>query len=224
MLNMMNDIDKIYEGKDVVFVKKTNTYMCPVCGKDYKRESIAKNHMTKRDCYDIKSLIRGTEREKDAFVMFKSIMAEIAPNARVSIMRFRTNKLYNQVCRFTLNCSYYEIKNPELYFAWVRDVKGFKMANSIISNSLKENVVFEYREWLMQNPEYIDSARFIARNDLENFEDMHYLVRSFEKAHLSLVYFLQYVGLSFEDLYDSCEELEYKTRLIEIKQKTYGEK
>lgn len=225
MFNMMNDIQKIYEGKEITYAPKTGVYTCPVCKKSFKREANANTHLSKQECYDIKDIVRGTEREKDALTLFKSMMAVIAPRARTNIYSFRKNKLYKPVVRFSLTCSYYNIKNPELYYAWVRDVKDIALPNAILSRAATENSVTEFREWLMQNPDYIQSARFIARQPDDYMEDAHYLLRSFEKAHLSLKYFLQYYGISFDELYNAMSDYpEHQMRLSEVKSITYGEK
>lgn len=213
----MNSVADIYEGK--VLKVTSDGFECPVCKKVYKREGSAENHLTEQECYDVKSLVKNTEREKKALKLFAAIMADVNPNTRVSITYFRKSKLYGQIVKFSMFCSLFEIRNPELYFAWIRDIKRFKHANAIISNALKEENMYEYRRWLRQNPEFIDNATYVSQNeewiDMEHANyDIHFLIRSFEKSHLSLEYYCQYYGVDVESVLTVNSE--YHMRLVAL--------
>lgn len=195
----INSIEEIYKGKEIVRIR--GEFICPVCNKSYKRLKNAENHLAEQECYDIKSMIVNTEREKMANKLFVSIMGELSPRAKTSLFYFRKNKLYAPIGKFSLFCSLYDVKDPELYFAWMRDVVGFKHVNAILSHGIEHENLSKYRMWLREHPEFIDNERYIAKNeaflDPESPEyDAHFLIRSLEKSHLSIIYYMQFYGLT----------------------------
>lgn len=195
----LNSIEAIYDGKEIFELK--GVFICPVCKKEYKREKAAITHLAEQGCYNIKTLIRGTFHEELARKMYTSIMADIAPNARTGMMSFRKNKMFAPVARYVMFCSIYEVKQTELYFAWIRDVRGYKHANAVLSNGIKHETLGKYRLWLREHPEYIENDKFVSRyDDIINPDsedyDPHFLIRSIEKSHVSIEYFLDYYGLT----------------------------
>lgn len=194
----INDIDKIYENATPKHTQ--GGYQCPVCKKQYKQETRCRKHIEERDCYDVKTLFKGTHREEMARKLFMSIMASIGSEARSTLTAFRKHKSYAPVVRYSVFCSIYSIKNPELYYAWMRDVKGFKMMNAILKYAQKESNVGEFRLWLYRNPHYIANAEFIEKNGDCLEDDPKFFILSVERAHVSAVYYMQYFGLTEADI------------------------
>lgn len=217
-LKVMNTIEEIYEGKELIFHK--NEWQCPVCKKKYKRQGNAENHLKEQDCYDIKSLIRNTPRETKAWELFTYIMSEINPAARVSISYFRRSKLYTPVSKFSLTCSMYDVADEQLYFVWIELVLKLKHTNAILSHGIKHENIVKFRKWLRDNPSYIDSAEFVKKNedflnpDREEY-DPDFLILSLQRSHLAVEFYLQYFGL--KELVIT--NMEHEMRLVEL----YGE-
>lgn len=213
IVKQVNTIDEIYDGT-VIIEKPDGTYECPVCKKVYKQLKRAESHLAERDCYDVRTLFKGTDRERKALLLFQAIMDAFYPNARSTISYFRKNKLYGPVVKFSMFCTIHEVKDPELYFAWIRDAKKFKMINAILKHGLNEANLREYRKFLITHPEFINSATFIDQNSDVLGEDWNFFTRSIEKGHMSIVYFLQHLGITFEELIlDNDIPMEYANRL-----------
>lgn len=216
-IKSLNSIEEIFHGKEVF--ELNGVFHCPVCKKEYIREKAAKTHLAEQECYDIKSLIHNTEREKIALKLYVSIMSEIAPNARTNMMAFRKNKLFAPVAKFTMFCSLYEVKMSELYYAWIRDVRGYKHANAVLAHGIKHEALSRFRLWLRKNPEYIENAKFIDRygdlvNPASDEYDPHFLIRSIEKSHISIDYFLDYYGLTGQTI--PTHNLEQHSRIADL--------
>lgn len=197
-VTLVNSVGKLYDG---VEPKKTKDgFECPICKRTYAREGNAINHLKERNCYKAGNLFKNTEIEKRALKLYQAVMAEFHPTARTSISPFRKSKYYNQFLKYTVFCLTYEVKAPDLYFVWMRDIKNFKHINSIISNAMTENLLLFYRVWLMQNPEFIDSGAYAERDC--TFEDQLLMVRTLEKAHVSIIHLMDFLNMDIDEILD----------------------
>jgi hypothetical protein len=210
---LMNDIEHIYTDAKPIF--KKGGYNCPVCKKEYKQEKRCQSHIDEQDCYNVKTLFQGTHREEMARKLFMAIMADSGSQARTSLMAFRKHKTYGAMIKFSVFCSVHEVKSPELYYAWVRDVKGFKMVNAILKQGRGEGTVHSFRTWLHQNPHYIDNDVFMDRNENCLQEDTKFFILSVEKAHISPAYYMQFHGIDQYTVIASLP-LDYQIRFQEI--------
>lgn len=208
-IKAINDIDEIYENATPKQTK--DEYQCPVCKKTYKQKTRCLNHINERNCYDVKTLFKGTHREEMARKLFMSIMASIESQARTTLTAFRKHKSYAPIVRYSLFCSLNNIKNPELYYAWMRDIKGYKMMNAILKNAQHTPTVGSFRLWLYQHPHFIANAEFIEKNGSCLEDDPKFFILSVERAHISPVYYMQHFGLTEKDIIDKLP-MEYGIR------------
>lgn len=197
MFTIINDINDMYQQP----LKETKDgFQCPVCKKKYKVLKRAETHMSEQDCYDIKALVRGKDIERDAYEIFKSIQADQKGSAKVNITVFRRSKMYSSIVKFSMYCTAEKIRNPLLYFAFVRDIVGFKFNNAILTHARKDQNLHKYRRWLRENPEYIDNEMFMKGNqhivdpDSADYCQEH-LVRSLERSHLCALFYMDYFGI-----------------------------
>lgn len=217
MIKTMNDIDSLYDGKAPI--SDGGSFICPVCNKTYKTEKGCISHIEKRDCYDIGNLFENTLREANALSLYKDIMADVSPNARTSISYFRKSKRYKPLLKYTLVCTTYEIDNCRLYYAWIRDVKGHKHINSILSAASKESYIREYRSFLRENPDLIENSEtFIERNYDSLREDEHFFTLSLEKSHFTIKSFLSYMEWDMDRFIGFLSEfpLDYRNRIANV--------
>lgn len=203
IVSQFNDIDNLYDSLSIMKTQ-AGKYECPVCKKTYKKEHFAIEHFSKRDCYNAVDLFKGTDREKVAYSFYKKVKATDMIQKRVSLPIFRKSKVYKSCIAFTLFCDENEVKNKELYYAYVRDSRGYEHNAAVFYNAKKMTSLSDYREWLYNNPQYIDNVLFLDRNPefMENRifveGESTFFIRSIQKAHLSLLYYMDVTGLSFE--------------------------
>lgn len=220
MIKKMNDIDELYDGANPI--PDGDGFKCPVCIKKLKTEKGMLKHIAERDCYDVKALFAFTHHEEKALILFQSVMADVAPQARTSPSAFRKNKAYAGFIKFVIFCALHQVQDMELYFGFIRDVMGFRHVNGGLSAGIKETTLSKFRQWLMTVPEFIDSATFIDRYRDDLIEDSHFLIRSLEKAHVHILDVVQEPNLDIDSLEDRLP-VDYWNRLMEITHHSIGD-
>lgn len=213
IVKLSNDVSYLYESG--LIENEDGTHTCPVCKKKYKNKKSAQKHLDKQDCYKIQDLFGGTEFEKQAFHLFKEILASTNPSARTTVSTFRKSKSYSQIVRFILFTSYHDVYDKGLYYSWLNDIIGIRYMTKILSEGIKESRLREFRRWLQSHPSYIDSETFLDRYKEDLIEDQHFFIRSIEKGHVSIEYLSKSNDFPFDEI---CANLyqDYYQRLMDL--------
>lgn len=182
VFDVTNDIDALYQQD--IHKNSSGFFVCPVCSKKYKTDSGIKKHMSEKDCYDIKSLLLGTQIEQNAHEFFQSMNDD----RRISMFLFRRNNSYKSILKFILFCIVNEIQDVGLYFSYVDQIilNGKCRINKILSDARKVSMVRDYRVFLHKNPDNIDSDEFLERYRDDLIAEPKFLIRSIEKAHVAI--------------------------------------
>lgn len=211
MINTFNDISKLYERG---LIEQDGTYTCPVCGKVYKRLTSAQKHIEKQDCFSVKDIFANTVHEAKAFVLYKSIVSVRNEKAQLSLRVFRKGSLYKNCVKFTVFCNLHEVKVPEVYYMWLRDYRGLKYDNSILTEGQKESNLRDFRVF-QQKHNYIDSEKFFETHNDSMLEDANFFIRSLEKSHLGLQWLMEKHPDYFEEVYSDLPA-DYQIRIEEL--------
>ena len=211
----MLDIDAIYEDKHLI-EKSDGTFACPVCHKVYKRKTIAEKHLTKQDCHSALDVFKDTAYEKMAYDFYVNLLNENGHKwSRPTMSSFRKSKMYKQVNRFVLASIVYEADTGTLY-SFLNEIVGFKHTSAILSKGQDEKWIEEYRLFLHCHPEVGDSSNYYGKYEDELLSDEDFLIKSIQKAHISVGYITKRPKLSqaVEDL-----PVGYKMQVIDIMDK-----
>jgi len=185
MIKTVNDISSLYEGG---LIEEDGKYTCPVCNKTYKRKTSAEKHIEKQDCYSIEDMFANTVHETKAYSLYKSMISLKNPRAIVSMANFRKGSLYKNAVKFIVFCNLHEVKKPDLYYVWLRDMKNLKTENQILLYGQEETNLRDYRDFLQVNPTHIDSKAFFNRHKDLMEQDYNFFIRSVEKSHIGVTY------------------------------------
>jgi hypothetical protein len=211
-LSVFNDIDTLYEKS---IIEDNGKFICPVCGKSYKTEKGAKNHMSKRDCFSYLVLIKDTMLELTCYSLYKLLVAEMGTISRVSVTSFRKSGYYKAVAKFVIFCKLHEVKDINSYLRYINS-KGVDSVHALLKVGVKETTLREYRIYLQKNPEEIDSVSFFEKYADYLETDDKFLIRSIEKGHISLLYLV--TGQNQFDIDERIEGLpiDYQNRIFEV--------
>ncbi|MDA3806866.1 MAG: hypothetical protein PF440_03045 [Thiomicrorhabdus sp.] len=197
MIKVTNDIDKLYDSGSKSHAD--GTFSCPVCDKVYKTEKGITGHMTKRDCFSLLSIFKNTINETKGYAIYKQLIVAYKPTANVMINTFRKSPFYNGTLRFVAFSAIHGVDFDML--VWLHEYKKCNQINKILSEAIKESNLKEFRMFLQLNGEIlIDNGVFYGRYRDDMIEDEDYLVRSLEKAHISLAYLANKKDFPFDDV------------------------
>jgi hypothetical protein len=99
---------------------------------------------------------------------------------------FRKNRMYKGSLRFVVTCYSWEIKDMGLYYSFIMSETGRENPSYIFKVSMDEKTVRKYREFLHQNPSKFIGDEFLETHREQLLQDSLFLVRSVEKAHVSM--------------------------------------
>ena len=116
LIKQMNEIHEIYKGKSIL--KTEDGFQCPVCSKVYKREKSAIKHLEEQDCFNAVDVFSGTDREVVAYRLYKDIIQTVSSKSHVSMKIFRKSPSYKLVIQFSLFCTFNEVRDIGLYYAY----------------------------------------------------------------------------------------------------------
>ena len=209
-VRLMNDVSDLY---NEVPKENNGDFECPVCGKVYKTRAGIFKHMKEQDCAPAHLVFKGTATETVAHDLYAATVSQFMPRARKTLQAFRKSKVYKPYLRFALHGMQNKL-DVALLFEWILEKKKPMYVNAALSLGLKKSITDEFRMFLKQNPDLIPSEQFYEsyKEDMKIFPD--FLVRSLEKAQISIKY-LHEVGFFNEvDVTNYPEHL--KDRLMTI--------
>lgn len=207
-MTMLNDLDKIYD----IDISKCRSlkggYICPVCNGAYKTESTFEKHLSQQSCYNIETLVKDSDVEREAFKWYKEIKEASSNLSVYNLATFRKDRLYKSIIQTVVFC----LKNSEdrfmKYLAFMMLEKNYKTVNGALSNMRKESNLRDYRMHL-QKTDDIDDELFVSQQYDNLMADQQFLVRSLEKALLSIHTFVTWdVESIMNDM-----PIEYKERI-----------
>lgn len=197
----INDLDKEY---DKGLIEKGDVLVCPVCDKEYKRKSAAEKHLEARDCFSLSDLYVNTVYETRAYGIYRGLVSVISPKSTVSLGTFRKSPYYNGSIRMAIFSAVHSMNHQQqTYFDWLIEFKGCGQINSLLSLATKESTLREFRKFLIQFDQFIESKEFYPKNRQFMISDPAYFVRSLETAQVSLRYILERDDFPFEVVMES---------------------
>lgn len=210
-MRLINDIDKLYDIDIRHHQTMKGGYICPVCSKPYVNDETFNTHLAKKDCYDLKALVSGTEIEEVAYRWYVEVVQDDATRSIYNVSVFRKDKRYNAFVRAVIFCNSHRETRLIQYLAYMMVVKKYKTLNGALSNMLKESNLREF--WLhLQKNNLIEDDVFVDQHHEDLTHDHHFLTRSLERAELSIHTFLTW---NFEKIMEDIP-LDYKERIFKI--------
>lgn len=210
--NVINDIDALY---DDPITQTESGFICNVCKKQFKGLGTVQKHVTKKDCYKPLDVFKNTQNEIGGFELYKHLILNEKPTARISLTIFRRSPYYGGCVKGFMFCNINEIQGDMIheYASWVNVYKKTKKINSVISIMRDENSLREFRKFCRVNQHIaINSAKFFRKYKDELLNDHLFLVRSLEKAKTGILFLINEPEFSdefFESLpYDYQERIE----------------
>lgn len=190
-MKLLNDIDELYN----VDIRHHQTlrggYICPVCDKSYANETTFIKHLEQKSCYNLKSVIADTEIENLAYEWYLEVIEGDAKRATYNVSTFRKDRRYKSFAQTVIFC----LKNQERrliqFLAYMMLVRNYKQLGSALSNMRKESNLREFRMYL-QKTDDIDDEQFVSQYYEDLISDHLFLVRSLERAHLSIHTFMEW--------------------------------
>lgn len=170
-----NDVEVLYN-KDIIHHPISKEFICPVCGKSAVKKSTIEKHLQERNCAKMSSFLENSIYEETALKFLNSYTKS----------SFRKSLIYNSVMRFILFS--YDIETPpELLYKFVSEKTK---SDAIIKNVTDACYVNkkEYRRWLQQNTNLINSKDFYYKFKDRLRSDEDFLFNSIVKGKISIEY------------------------------------
>ena len=196
-LKKHNDIDQLYE-EDVYYSELKEKYICPVCGKGFQSEKGAKNHKDRRNCFNAVSLFKNTLTENKMFRIYKTFLDKgtyVSRYENVSIKNFRKEPVYKPLAKFVHFCYKNKISSMEEYFYFIYYSNKTYSVKNTLEKGITNKWLRKFRKWLKENPELIDSDRFIEANYNKLKKDANFLIRSLQRSDVSLFRLMDYIDI-----------------------------
>lgn len=210
-LKIINDIDALYsvELKEM----KNGTTVCPVCGKSFLKFWAAERHYEQKNCHKLRDVVKGTLTEMRAYQLYRDVIAETNPKARITMKTFIKSKFYNQFVRFSMFCTLHEIGDVLTYLDWLNQIKKLTSLPMLLKVGIEEQTMREFRLF-MHATGIMDSKKFFERfkDDLESDDD--FFTRSIEKAKISIIW----LAMNYDGFEERMKRLpiDYSNRLMEL--------
>lgn len=208
-IKLLRDMDEVYNKQ--IKELPAGGYICPVCGKSYVRKVAAENHLSNKDCHKLQDVIKDTLTEMRSYAIYKDVVSQVNPNAKVGLSQFRKSKLYNGFGRFSLFCTLHEIFDPLCYVDWLNQIKGYENLPLLLKKGAEEPILREFRLF-SQVMELMDSEKFYGSYKEDLLTDDGFFVRSIEKAKISLKWLARKEDFPFDERLASLP-VDYQNRI-----------
>jgi hypothetical protein len=195
----INDIDHLYD--DALIEHSDGTFECKICGKTAKRRATIESHIDEKDCYNFIDMFQGTHNEVKAYKLYQAIIAELHPNSRVSIPIFRRSSHYRGTLKAVLFGNIHKLGSMlEEYARWMMDIKQIRGYNAVVKYLCNEENLREFRQFCRQNSDImINSTQFYARYRDDLITDIHFFIRSLERAEIGLKFIINQKDFPLDD-------------------------
>lgn len=195
-MKLFNTLEEIYINPLIIH-KATNTIICPVCKKSYKRIEAANSHYNKRDCFKMVDVFRHTESEHKMLQVYKGLMMMDNKLNLVSITGFRKSPQYTVIGKFFLFCHSHDVRSPESYFNFGIDAYYGDNAFAMIPFLMKESTIIKYFDWRKENVSDDESELFVAQYKDIFINDTASMLRSLERGEFKLRHLVSELGESW---------------------------
>lgn len=204
-MKWINDIEPIYSRG---IEERNGLYVCTVCGKKYKQSKRANTHIEKRNCHSYYQLLKNTLTEELMYKLYTSILNELNNKSYVSLDLFRKKKnIYNALARYVTYTQRHSLTNDHVinYFLYVyfNKASNITQASNYAANT---NILKEFREFMIKNPELINSEEFFDKNKDKMLNDTSFVVRSIERGEVSVFFVIENLGDEFIEGLSTFEE------------------
>ena len=190
-MKLLNDIDELYN----VDIRHHQTlrggYICPVCDKAYANDTTFVKHLEQKNCYDLKAVIADTAIENLAYEWYLEVIEGDAKRSIYNISTFRKDRRYKSFAQTVIFCLKNQERRLMQFLAYMMLVRNYKQLTSALSGMRKESNLREFRMYL-QKTDDIDDEHFVSQYYSDLLSDHLFLVRSLERAHLSMTTFLEW--------------------------------
>lgn len=211
-LKLIQDIEAIYE-KPIIELKN-KSFICPVCGKSYMKQHSAELHLARKSCHKLKDIVTGTLTEARAYEIYKDVLSNVNPRARISMNGFKKSPMYNSFVRFVMFCTLHEVFDPLCYLDWLNQIKNLQNLPLLLKVGIEEATVREFRTFA-QVMELMNSQKFFDAYKEDLLTDDGFLVRSLEKAKISIKWLARSEEFPFAERMENLP-IDYQNRIEEI--------
>lgn len=210
-LKIMNSVDAMY---DVTLVPlKNGINLCPVCGKTFAKFWALERHFAQKNCHTLRDVAKGTLTELRAYQLYKDVISEVNPKARISLKTFIKSKFYNQFVRLSMFCTLHEITDVLAYLDWLNQIKNLTNLPTLLKVGIEEQSMREFRLF-SHSCDLMGSAKFFERFKDELESDDLFFIRSIEKAKIS-IYWLAMNHPDFDGRMNRLP-VDYQNRIMEL--------
>lgn len=194
----MNDLSPLVKAWDM------NTLSCPICGKVYKTSTGVIKHVTyslenEFECASMAQLFGGTLTEELAQTLYADFIFLFDMGGRANLSSFRKSKSYSSCIKFVLFCMKHQVKDRSLFLTFVMNTaKGkFRHFNMVLALAMKDESIRDYRRYLRNNEEFIDSATFYTQNKEKiDSGDEEFIISSIRKGHIGVLFLFDNCGFA----------------------------
>lgn len=201
-VKLYNDVSKLYEQP---YMELGDEFICPVCSKRYKTKKGIENHLARQDCHTAQDLFRNTTSEKYIYDCYKDLIEQGYIRGSTSLAVFRKSRSYKPLAKLLIYWSRNKMRMDLLPFYAFYCVQTLKGDNHIVKlySATSDDLLREFRKKLATDfRDLIDSERFYNENEERLKEDLSFMIRSLERADITINYLMNKM-----DLYEATERM-----------------
>lgn len=185
-MKLFNGIDEIYQQELITL--PDGRFECPVCGRTYKRQGAAQDHLLKQDCHSYRNIFYDTNAEPVLLNIYTHLLSINRGSRKPTMRQLRACKQYNQIARFYLFCYQHQLPRPLDYLMYVLENTRWKTPYVGLSYAIKESMLTGFQE---AKKEYCDDAAnedFWTRHEDQIQNDNNFVLRALEKGEIHISY------------------------------------
>lgn len=188
----MNDVAKYFQDFD------PEEMTCPVCEKEYKSVASFEKHIEKAvegECATYRQLFANTITEDTAHEVFVDVSMGFRKATPTKVQFFRKSPSYKPMIEVVLFCQENEV-DVDGYLTWVRSASPWiKHLNQLLSYAMEDSTLKQFRQFLIENEEVIESAGFAEQYDERLWNDELFVFKSLRKGHVGVLFMIEHYDL-----------------------------
>lgn len=183
-MNLFKEIEQIYkDGIQYIDGK----YVCPVCKKEYVRETSAQKHYDKQTCFSYRNLFEGSIVETKFFSIYKFITG-LENKRGYGFRKFKQSRYYTDIAKFYIFCLNNNIDNHDQYLEYVMLNSYCKTPLKCLYAAQRESTKQQYIEWCRLLNEENRNESFFESYKKYLGEDTEFTLRSLERGDIHCEY------------------------------------
>ena len=206
MITLFNDVSKLY---DQPIQETVDGFICPVCNKKYKYKKSLTNHVNKQDCYTFVDLFQDTVSEEYMKECFDALVEEFKIKKKKQPMeQFRKSRYYKPIAKLLVYWSRNKCDLDLIVYYMLFCEKKIKY-NSLVQMiymATDDKYLREFRKFLYNNEEYINSESFVTAN-WDYLYRPSFMIRSLERADVGVNYLFKTIDV--DQFIKGCSGAEY---------------